>query len=152
MQQAIRDLFVQYEFLTNTALTGKPDLIAIAALYDEAFIGSSPNGVMVGKNNDDFARALADGIEFYRELGATQMIIKDLRPEQLDPLHSMVKVDWRATFAKSDDRHTVEFTNIYLTRVTEGLPKVIGWITEDEIAVLRKHGLVSASTASPIST
>lgn len=142
MQQSVRDLFAQYESLTNDALSGYPDMVALSDLYDEAYIGSSPTGVMAGKKDDDFTHALATGIAHYRQIGARQMTIIDLRPEQLDAMHMLVRVYWRATYDKDGGQKSIDFTNVYLARITDGQARVFGWITGDEIAELRRHGIM----------
>lgn len=142
MQQAIEDLFGRYERETNAALAGEPDMAAIGDLYDDAFIGSSPAGVMAGRKDEDFEKALAAGFAHNREIGALRMEVADLRAEEIDAMHALVHVDWRATYDLSGSRKTLDFTNAYLTRVADGRCRVFGWITGDEEAELRRHGII----------
>lgn len=142
MQRSVQDLFDQYEHLTNAALQGNVDIAALSDLYDVAFIGSSPAGVIAGKKNDDFKNALVAGFERYREIGTKQMTIQNLKQEQLDAMHVLVRVAWQATYDVDGRRKHIDFTNVYLTRIMDGQARVFGWITGDENAELRKHGII----------
>lgn len=142
MHQAIKDLFGRYENETNAALAGTPDMDAVGDLYDEAFIGSSPAGVMAGEKNDKFKEALVDGFAWNREIGARRMEIQNLRIELIDAMHALVRVGWRATYETDGTRRMIDFTNVYLTRTGNGQVRVFGWITGDESAELRKHGII----------
>jgi hypothetical protein len=142
MEQAIRDLFGRYECETNAALAGEPDMTAISDLYDDAFIGSSPAGVIAGKKDEDFKKALATGFAHNRKIGAQRMEVVDLRAEKIDAMHALVHVEWRATYDSDGSQKAIDFTNAYLTRLANGRCKVFGWITGDEDAELRRHGII----------
>ncbi|WP_160011207.1 nuclear transport factor 2 family protein [Rhizobium sp. 18055] len=142
MEQAIRDLFGRYESETNAALAGKPDMAAISDLYEDAFIGSSAAGVMAGKKDEDFKKALATGFARNRKIGAQRIEVVELRAEEIDAMHALVHVDWRATYDSDGSQKAIDFTNAYLTRLANGRCKVFGWITGDEDAELRRHGII----------
>lgn len=142
MQQAVTDLFDRYERETNAALAGEPDLEAVGDLYDDAFIAASPSGVMTGKKGDEFDKAMAAGFAHYREIGTQRMEVRDVRVEPIDALHALARVDWRATYDVDGMQKVIDFTNVYLTRVSNGRGTVFGWITGDENAELRKHDII----------
>lgn len=142
MQQAVTDLFHRYERQTNGALTGEPDLEALGELYDEAFIGACPSGVVTGKKDDAFRKALAAGFARNKEIGTRRMEVRDLRIEPIDEMHAIAHVSWRATYDVRGTQKTIDFTNAYLTRIANGRARVFGWITGDEEATLRKHGII----------
>jgi hypothetical protein len=142
MQKSITELFDRYESQTNAALTGEPDMVTIGDLYDDAFVGSSPAGVMAGKRDEEFQKALIAGFARNREIGARLMEIQDLRIEPIDAMHALAHVGWRATYDTNGTQKAIDFTNVYLTRVSNGQAKVFGWITGDEQAELRKHGII----------
>lgn len=48
-----------------------------------------------------------------------------------------------ATYDVDGAEKTIDFTNIYLTRLAGGQARVFGWITGDEAAELRKHGITT---------
>ena len=55
----------------------------------------------------------------------------------------MIKVQWKSNFAKTDGSEgSIEFENIYFTQTKENQHKVFAWITGDEQAALKEHGLV----------
>lgn len=142
MQQAIADFFNRYERLTNAALTGKPDMEAIGDLYDDAFIAASPAGIMTGKKDDEFKKAVIAGFARYREIGTRRMDVRNVRVEPIDALHALARVDWRATYDVDGTQKTIDFANAYLTRIDSGRVKVFGWITGDEEGELRSHGII----------
>lgn len=142
MRQAIKDLFDRYEDLTNAALAGQPDMAAIDDLYDDAFIGSSPAGVRAGQKDKEFETALAAGFAHNRQIGARRMKVLDVRIEPIDAIHALAHVNWRATYDTDGTQQAIDFTNVYLTRVKNGQARVFGWITGDESAELRKHGII----------
>lgn len=142
MQQAVADLFDRYEQETNAALVGEPDLDAINALYDDAFIAASPAGVMTGAKGEAFTNAMTAGFAHYREIGTREMKVKNIQVEPIDALHALARVDWRASYDVGGARKDIDFTNVYLTRLADGRATVFGWITGDETAALRKHGIV----------
>lgn len=142
IRKAITELFDRYESQTNMALAGDPDMIAISDLYDDAFVGSSPAGVMAGDNDEDFKKALVAGFARNREIGTRHMEVKGLRIEQIDAMHALVHVEWRATYYAEGTQKAIDFTNAYLTRIDKGQAKVFGWIAGDEESELRKHGII----------
>jgi hypothetical protein len=142
MQQAIRDLFGRYEKETSAALGGAPDMAAISDLYEDAFIGAAPAGVIAGNKDEDFRKAIATGFARNREIGARQMEVAGLQADEIDAMHALVRVDWRATYDRDGRQMTIDFTNVYLTRLANGKCRVFGWITGDEEAELRKQGIV----------
>lgn len=142
MQQAVADLFGRYERETNAALAGRADVKAIRDLYDASFIAASPSGIMAGKNNDAFVRALTAGFDRNRAIGTRQMTVRDLAVERVDALHALARVAWRATYDVRGASKAIEFTNVYLVRVDGDRARVFGWITGDEDAELRRHGII----------
>lgn len=142
MQQAVTDLFDRYEFQTNAALMGEPDLEALGELYDDAFIGACPSAVITGRKDDEFSKAMAAGFARNREIGTRRMDVQALRVEPIDAMHAIAHVSWRATYDVRGTLKTIDFTNAYLTRIANGRARVFGWITGDEDAELRKNGII----------
>lgn len=142
MQQVVTDLFDRYERETNAALAGEPDLEAVSDPYDDAFIAASPSGVTTGKKGEEFNKAMAVGFAHYREIGTQRMEVLDVGVEPIDALHALARVDWRATYDVGGTQKVINFTNVYLTRISNGRRTVFGWITGDENAELRKHGII----------
>lgn len=141
MQKAVKELFGRYAQNFNAALTAEPDLEAIAGLYTDTFIAASPAGIMSGKNDDELRKVMADGFARYRGMGTKKMEVRGLRVTPIDALHGLVHVDWRAIYDVDGARKLIDFTNAYLVRIDGAKGKVFGWITGDENAELKKHGI-----------
>lgn len=139
---AVERLFDSYADIFNAALNGKPDLDALADLYEDSFIGAAPMGVMVGSKGEAFEKAMSAGFDRSRKIGTKSMAIRRVRVEHVDDLHAVARVDWRATYETDDGQKLIDFTNAYLTRTEGGRARVFGWITGDEEAELRKHGII----------
>ena len=55
----------------------------------------------------------------------------------------MVKVHWLARYRKKDASElSLDFDVIYLVQQLGGGPRIFAWITGDEMALLRAHGLI----------
>lgn len=143
MEKLIRQLFERYENLVETSLSGKVDADEVASLYASNFIGASPAGIMAGKNDDQFRQVLAQGYSHYRAIGTKDMRIRHLRLTPIDKCHYVAHVAWTATYARTDLPETaIDFDVHYLVQVLDGQARVFGWVSGDEQAVLRQHGIV----------
>lgn len=142
MQQAAKELFERYARNFNDALTAEPDLEAISDLYTDTFVAASPSGIVSGKNDDELKKMMADGFARYREMGTKKMEVRHLRVTPIDELHGLAHVDWRATYDVDGAQKVIDFTNAYLIRIDGTKGKVFGWITGDENAELKKHGIL----------
>lgn len=141
LQEIVQELFDRYKCNFNNALTAEPDLEAIADLYSDTFIAASPPGIMSGKNDAELKKAMADGFARYRAMGTKKMEIRHLTVTPIDGQHCLTHVDWRATYDINGEQKVIDFTNAYLIRVERDKGRVFGWITGDENAELRKHGI-----------
>jgi len=142
MDASVRALFERYERLFNQALGGEADMEAITALYAPEFIGAAPAGVMAGKNDDRFREGLAQGFVRYRALGTKAMRMRGVRLSSLDDLHCVAHVGWTASYARDGQPDiAIDFDVQYFVRVLDGSPTVFGWVTGDEQAVLKAHGI-----------
>jgi len=142
MDASVRALFERYERLFNRALGGDADMEAVAALYAPEFIGAAPAGVMAGKNDDRFREAVAQGFARYRAMGTKAMRVRGIQLSPLDDLHCVAHVGWTATYAREGRPDTaIDFEVHYFVRAPDGEPQVFGWVTGDEEAVLKAHGI-----------
>jgi hypothetical protein len=143
MESAVRKLFERYERFFNGSLGGDMDTDEIASLYASDFIAASPAGVMTGKNDDRLKQVMAQGYSHYRAIGTKEMRIRKIRLSEIDELHCVAHVAWTATYARKDQPDTaIDFDVHYLVQSLDGGPKVFGWVSGDEQALLRKHGIV----------
>ena len=142
MEADVRKLFERYESLFNQSLGGSADMDEVAALYASEFIAASPAGVMTGKNDDQLKQVMAQGYARYREMGTKEMRIRDIRLSPMDDLHCVAHVAWTATYARKDQPDvTIEFEVHYFVQKLGGEPKVFGWVSGDEQALLKKYGI-----------
>ena len=142
METSVRRFFERYESCFNRSLRGNMDMDEVAALYAAEFIAASPSGVMTGKNDDQLKQVMAQGYERYRAIGTKDMRIRDIRISPLDDHHCVTHVAWTATYARKDQSDVaIDFDVHYFVRKLDGEPKVFGWVSDDEQALLRKHGI-----------
>jgi len=143
MDDAVKTLFERYEALFNQALGGKADMEAVAALYADEFIGAAPMGVRAGRNDAEFRAAMAQGYAHYRAIGTREMRILDLHVTPIDALHGLARVSWTSLYERKDGAEIrIDFEVNYLVQMQAGVARVFGWITGDESAALREHGLI----------
>jgi hypothetical protein len=142
MEETIRRFFERYERLFNQALAGQADMNEVAGMYAAEFIAASPAGVMAGKNDEQLRQAMAQGYERYRALGTKNMRLRNVRISRMDDQHCVAHAAWTATYARAGEADIViDFEVHYLVQVIEDVPKVFGWVSGDEEAVLREHGV-----------
>jgi hypothetical protein len=143
METAVRKLFERYERCFRRSLEGDSDMDEVASLYASEFIAASPAGVMTGKNDDRLKQVMAQGYAHYRAIGTKEMRIRQVRLSPIDEHHCMAHVSWIATYARKDQPDTtIEFDVHYLVQKLDGDAKVFGWVSGDEQAILKQHGIV----------
>ena len=143
MEASVRKLFERYERFFKQALDGDMDMRGVASLYAPHFIAATPAGVMTGRNNDKLKQVMAQGYAHYRAIGAKDMRIRDLRLSPIDEHHCVAHVAWTATYARTGQPDTaIDFDVHYFVRTANGQSKVFGWVSGDEQALLKKHGIV----------
>ena len=143
MEQAVRNLFERYENFFRKSLTSNIDRSEVADLYASEFIAATPAGLMIGKNDEKLVQAMTQGYRHYRAIGTKDMRIRSLRLSPIDALHCIAHVAWTATYLRDDLPETsIDFDVHYLVQVLDGNAKVFGWISGDEQALLKQHGIV----------
>lgn len=143
METEVRELFDRYECVVRDALAGRIDPEEAAALYAPEVIAASPAGVRAGRNDAAFRQALEQGFARYRTIGTREMRLRHLRLSPIDAQHCLAHAGWRAVYARDDlPETTVDFDVHYLVQVLDGAARVFGWVTGDEEAALRRHGIL----------
>lgn len=143
MEASVRNLFERYESFFNRALGGDPDMDEVASLYASEFIAASPAGVIAGKNDDQLKKVMTQGYARYREIGTKEMRIRSVRLSSIDDHQCVAHVAWAATYARGDQPDvSIDFDVHYLVQKLDGEPKVFGWVSGDEHALLREHGIM----------
>ena len=142
METQVKALFERYEQAMKQALAGKPDMEETTDFYASAFVAASPAGIMAGKNDDALKQVMEQGYAHYRAIGTKEMRIRETRISPIDDHHCVAHVAWTATYARQDKPDvTIDFDVHYLVQQLDGAPKIFGWISGDEQAVLKQHGI-----------
>jgi hypothetical protein len=142
METCVRQLFDRYEQGFAKALRGDVDMDEVTSFYATAFVAATPAGVMAGENDERLRQAMEQGYAHYRAIGTREMHIRELRTSPIDDLHCIAHVAWTASYARKDQPDVViDFEVHYLVQVRNDDPKIFGWISGDEQAVLREHGI-----------
>ncbi len=142
METSVRKLFERYERFFKQSLAGDIDMDEVASLYASDFIAATPAGVMTGKNDDQLKQVMAQGYAHYRAIGTKEMRIRNVRLSPIDEHHCVAHVAWTATYARKDQPDiAIDFDVHYFVQTLDGEPKVFGWVSGDEQALLRKHGI-----------
>lgn len=143
MEARVRRFFDRYESFFNRALGGEAAMDEIAALYASEFIAASPEGVMSDKNDEQLKQVMAQGYARYRAMGTKDMRIRTVRLSPIDDHHCVAHVAWVATYARKDRPNVaVDFDVHYLVQILVDEPKVFGWVSGDEEALLKEQGIV----------
>ena len=143
METAVRNLFARYQRFFNRALDGDVDLDEGASFYASAFIAASPAGVVAGKNDDQLGRIMEQGYKRYRATGTKEMRMRDVRLSPMDEHHCVAHVAWTAIYARQDAPDiSIDFDVHYLVQKLTGEPKIFGWVSGDEQALLKEYGIV----------
>jgi hypothetical protein len=142
MQKIVRKLFEQYEQLMRKSLGGEVDLDAAASVYASAFIAVSPAGIKTGTNDEHLKQGIRQGYDYYRAIGTKEMRVRNVGISAIDEHHCVAHVAWRAIYArKGQSDLPIDFDVHYLVQQLDGSPKIFGWISRDEQALLKKHGI-----------
>jgi len=65
-----------------------------------------------------------------------------VRLSPIDDQHCLAHVAWTATYARKDRPDlTIDFEVHYFVQKLNEEPKVFGWVSGDEEALLREHGI-----------
>tara|TARA_R100000365_G_scaffold2579_1_gene8073 strand:+ start:1980 stop:2417 length:438 start_codon:yes stop_codon:yes gene_type:complete len=141
-QDEVEQFFQQYALAFRDGLDGTLDIEALRSLCSTQFIAAGPHGVMAADNDDAFAAQVLRGYEQYRQIGTKAMTVVSIDVHQIDETHCVARVRWNSEYEK-DGRHIeIPFTNSYLLEQCHGKLKVFGWITGDEIQLLKDNGLM----------
>ncbi len=141
--QQIEQFFAAYEERFNRSLNGKVDTKGTVRSFDERFIEASLVGILAGKNNKTFKKAIKQGYERYKSIGtkSMQIVKQDITP--LNDFVVMNRVSWVSHYQKKDSTSvTIPFEVIYLLHKVDGEYKIFTYITGNEEEVLRQNGVI----------
>lgn len=143
MEMTIKDLFERYQTLFRAALAGQADMDQVVSSYTDAFIAASPAGVSVGRNDEQLKQMMRQGFENYRRIGTKDMRLRDVRVVPIDEHHCLAHVAWTAVYDRGGEPDiSIDFEVHYLVQQLEDTPKIFGWVSGDEQAILKQHGII----------
>ena len=127
----------------NNALFGEAnDFDAIMNSFADFVVGANPMGVAGGKNDEQFAKAIREGIDFYKNIGIISMNIISKEVNILDDFHAIVKIFWNSFYGNETDSGDIPFEVVYLVQHKNGLNKIFAYVTGDEQAAFRNYKLI----------
>lgn len=141
----VRDFFRAYAGRTNEALADPPrvDVAGVRGAFADYFVGADPEGVHGGRNGLLFRLMLRWGFRAYRRLGTKAVDLAGLEVTSLDDFHALARVEWVARYdGRRGDGEDIAFTNLYLLQIRDGEARIFAYITPDEQAALKAHGLI----------
>jgi len=138
------EFFHRHADTFSRILTGELDATRLGDSYAESFVAASANGIVqAGHHDERFSEALRDSTEFYRRIGTRRMQVRGVQPQALDDEHDQVRVAFRTDHRRPDGHELgLEFEVTYLLQRREGGPRIFAFVTGDEMALYRAHGLV----------
>ena len=141
--ESIKEFFSRYQLFFTKALAGNLDADELLALYTSDFIAASPSGVMTGKNDDTLSQNMINGYAYYRSIGTKSMQVRSIRLSPIDNQHAVAHVAWVAVYEKDMQPDiSIDFEVHYFMQELDGRLKVFGWVSGNEQALLREHGIV----------
>lgn len=142
-EQRIHAFFLRYQEFFRQGLRNEADLEQVASSYATACIAASPAGVMSCQNDEQLKHVMRQGFERYRQIGTKNMTLRDVRIDPVDEHHCLAHVAWTATYDRgSDPDVAIDFDVHYLVQQLDDEPKIFGWVSGDEQALLKRHGIL----------
>ena len=136
--------FSAYAAAYERSLGQQVDSAAIRAFFAEGFVSAGTNGQVTAGNNDaSFEATLQQGYGFYKAIGTRSLKVTRVQASALYENHDSVQVFYKAGYEKKDGQSlTIEFDVLYILQRRADGPKIVAFITGDEMGLYRQHGLV----------
>jgi hypothetical protein len=147
-QAGIDRFFDRYASMMNDALLSDVNNVRlIMNSFSDFVVGSNPHGVFGGKNDDQFAEAIHQGIDFYKKIGIVSMNVVAKRTTILDNFHALVRVSWTSFYRNDDVSGDIPFEVAYMMQYRNHALQIFAYVTGDEQAAFKAHKLISESGA-----
>lgn len=92
---------------------------------------------------------LQQGYAFYRRIGTRAMALRDVTTTPIDAAHWLAQVGYRAHYVKPDGEPLdLDFEVNYMLAARGDTYEIFAFVTGDEMALYREHGLLPDSDAS----
>jgi hypothetical protein len=142
-QACIDNFFDRYASLMNDALSSDVNNVRlIMNSFSDFVVGSNSYGVFGGKNDDQFAEAIHQGIDFYKTIGIVSMNIIAKRVTILDNVHALVRVSWTSFYRNEDESGDIPFEAAYMVQYKNHELRIFAFVTGDEQAAFKSHKLI----------
>lgn len=142
METIVRKFFERYESIFNRTLRGDTDMDEAAALYAPEFIAASPAGVMTGRTTIHSSKYLRKAMRAIGRYGRRKCGYAISASPLWMTIIALTMLPWTATYARKDQLHVaIDFDVHYFVQKLDGEAKVFGWVSGDEQALLRMHGI-----------
>lgn len=143
MDDDIQAFFERYQQMFMEGLRDPAGTTDVTWPYASAFVAASPTGINVGENDEQYRDVMRQGFDYYRQIGTKDMRLRSVDVVAIDDHHCLARVGWTAVYARDAlPDVAIDFEVTYLLQQLDGPPKVFGWISGDEEAVLREHGII----------
>ncbi|MFZ6012160.1 MAG: hypothetical protein ACOYXT_17595 [Bacteroidota bacterium] len=130
----------------NNALFGDAyDIKSIMQSFSDFVVSANPMGVAGGKNDDQLAKAIHQGIDYYKRIGIVSMNIISKEITMLDDFHAIAKIFWSSFYGNENTSGEIPFEVVYLVQCKEGVIKIFAYVTGDEQAAFKAHRLLPES-------
>ena len=111
--------------------------------FSACFVGAGPQGVHCGQNDEHFTGMLQQGFAFYRQVGTRAMTVREVTTTPIDDAHWLARVAYRARYVKPDGSPLeLDFEVSYLLAERGDTYEIFAFVTGDEMALYREHGLL----------
>ncbi len=143
LKEKIDSFFDAYAARVNSFLQGaEADTDGAVKAFADCFVEASPVGIICGRNDEEFKKAIPKGYAFYKSIGTKSMAIVSKNITELDEYHVMVKVNWSSVYLPENKKEIViDFDVIYFLQCKDQSLKIFAYITGDEQKVLKEKGL-----------
>ena len=141
--------FAGYVEAFNRSLGETVDTEGIQHHFSSCFVGAGPHGVQCGQNDEQFAEMLQQGYAFYRQVGTRGMAVRGVTATPIDEAHWLARVAYRAHYEKPDGKPLdLDFAVSYMLAERGETYEIFAFVTGDEMALYREHGLVPDADAT----
>jgi hypothetical protein len=142
-RENIEDFFNRYASTMNNALFGEIyDPNAIMDSFSAFVVGANPSGVVGGKNDEQFAKSILQGIDYYKKIGILSMNITAKEISILDEFHGVVNIFWKCFYENQNASGEIPFEVTYMIQCKDGSIKIFAYVTGDEQAAFKAHKLI----------
>ena len=144
----IAAFFAGYVDAFNRSLGETVDTEGIQRHFSACFVGAGPQGVQCGQNDEQFVEMLQQGYAFYRQVGTSAMAVRDVTTIPIDDAHWLARVAYRAHYLKpGGEPLELDFEVSYMLAERGDTYEIFAFVTGDEMALYREHGLLPEAEA-----